>query len=144
MLRGGIHCVTPKCAIAPDQIIPRIIRVPPANVIGKYGSVPMQIFQRNKESSGMQAISILDLETIHPVSSDVLPSSYDFLWLYGKCLNFPSIPGWNGFMELVTAAKPFEVTQVLCLPFINAPPSKLLTLYLRTIDMSEKSFKQKM
>ena len=114
---GGIHCVTPKTAIAPDQIIPRLARMPSAKVIGKYGSMPMQIYQRNKESAGLKAIVIVELESMYPVSSDVVPSSYDFLWLYGKWASYPSIPGWNGFMEQVTMTKPYEVSKVLCLPF---------------------------
>lgn len=45
---GGIHCVTPKTAITPDQIIPRISRMPSAKVVGQYGAIPMQVFQKNK------------------------------------------------------------------------------------------------
>ncbi|KAK9882608.1 hypothetical protein WA026_022237 [Henosepilachna vigintioctopunctata] len=29
----GIHCVTPKTAIAPDQVIPRLLRMPSAKVV---------------------------------------------------------------------------------------------------------------
>jgi hypothetical protein len=134
---GGIHCVTPKSAIAPDQVIPRLTRVPSADVIGKYGSIPIHTFQRNKESSGLKDVKILDLESIHPVSSNVVPSSYDLLWLYGKWKEFPSIPGWYGFMEQITDGKPFQVSQVLCLPFINAPPGDYDTILTALLSASE-------
>lgn len=99
--------------------------------------MPLQVFERNNES-GLKNITILDLDKIHPISSEVVPSAYDFLSRYGKCAGFSSIPGWNGFMEQATISEPFQKSQVLCLPFINSPPSDYDTIFTALRSASEK------
>lgn len=88
---GGIQYVTPKTAISPDQIIPRLTRMPSATALS--------LQYRPMESLGLQAVNILDLQSIRPVSTEVVPLTSDFLWLYGKWVTFSSISGWNGFMD---------------------------------------------
>lgn len=41
----------------------------------------------------------------------------------------PDIPGWNSFMQQVTAVKPFKRTNIIPLPFIDAPPFNENTIY---------------
>lgn len=41
---GGIHCVTPKTAIAPDQIIPRLKQMPSSKVVGSFGNIALKTF----------------------------------------------------------------------------------------------------
>ena len=136
--------MTPRDAIAPDQAIPRRETMPSAKVVGQFGNVPIHIFRKNNES-GLQTIAIQDLEAVNPSNKDVLPSSCDLLWLYGKSANIASIPGWNGFMEEATEGKPFKRSQILCLPFINAPPNNHDTIFTALLSAAKKcrTLKQK-
>lgn len=67
-----------------------------------------------------------------------MPSASDLLWLYGKWVDLPNIPGWSGFMEQATAELPFQKSFVGCLPFINAPPSNHDTILTVLLSASEK------
>lgn len=125
---GGIHCVTPKSAIAPDQTILRLQKLPTVEIIGHLGNVPIQTFQKRHES-GLKSILIENLQTRHPVENKVIPTLLDLLWLYGKHINLPNLPGWSGFTEEATAEKPFQRSQILCLPLITAPRLAITTLF---------------
>ncbi|GBM16781.1 hypothetical protein AVEN_9373-1 [Araneus ventricosus] len=48
-----------------------------------------------------------------------------------------SLPGWSGFMEEATQRNPYEHSRVLCLPFINGPPSQFDTI-VTTIRTSKR------
>lgn len=65
--------------------------------------------------------------------------STNFLWLYGKRTD-KNIPGWFGFMEkyhqfVVT----FEISKVIPLPFVNAPPSEYGTIFTVLIEAAAKA-----
>lgn len=134
---GGIQCVTPGSAIIPDEPIPRLTKMPTAEVVGTFGNIPIESF-RKSHGAGLQSIAIHNLQVIHPIDNDVVPSSSDLLWLYGKHQNVQSIPGWNGFMEEVTSSKPYQRSRILCLPFINAPPSDYDTIFTALLCAAKK------
>lgn len=82
------------------------------------------------------------LEKAHPVTDEIELS--DLLWLYGKWVNPPSIPGWNGFMTEVTKEMSFVKSKVLCMPsssvrnFNNAPPNNYDTVYRMLLSAANK------
>ena len=78
---GGIQCLTPSTAVAPDQKIERLTTMPTSEIVGNFGSIPLMAFEKKKES-GLKAIKILNLGDIHQVSSQLLLSLSDLLWLY--------------------------------------------------------------
>lgn len=129
--------MTPNTAISRDQHISRFSTLPLARVVSEYGFVPIKCFQKSKDS-GLKTITIENIENIRPLSKEILPSASDFLWLCGKWLNFPSISGWNGFMEQATVGEIYVKSKILCLPFINAPPSDYDTIYTSLHSVVEK------
>lgn len=75
---GGIQCVTPKSAIAPDQFIERMTKKPSAEIVGKFGHNPLRFFEKNK-ASGLSEIKYLNLNDIKMVCTKILPSSSDLI-----------------------------------------------------------------
>lgn len=86
-IMGAVQCVIPHDSILPDQNIARLTKFPSAQVVGEAGSVPLAVFNKN-ENTGLKMIKIADVEGNHPLSRDILPSSPDFVWLYGKWSQF--------------------------------------------------------
>lgn len=120
---GGIECRTPMPKHLVDENIPRTEKVPNAEVLGKFGYVPLLHY--NNLKTGLREIQVANIVTD---SKNILPSITDLVWLYGKHKNIPEISGWNGFMQNLTKNEPFEVTQIKTLPFVNSPPSNYDTL----------------
>ncbi|GBP77915.1 hypothetical protein EVAR_89569_1 [Eumeta japonica] len=133
----GIHCITPKSAIAPDQNIERLKLMPSAKVVDTFGAIELKTFTK-KNDTGLKTIKIQDLDSIHAVAKEIIPSVSDLLWLYGKSVDLPNIPEWSGFMEQATAELPFEKSFIGCLPFINAPPSGYDTILTALLFACEK------
>lgn len=87
---AGIECFTPAPKYITANPIPRISKIPAASEIGKFGIIPLEVFQ--KEKDGLNSIKIKDLNDINPISNEVKISATDFLWLYKKWnkeVNFP-------------------------------------------------------
>lgn len=135
-IMGAIQCVTPHNAVLPDQEIQHLKQIPMAQVVGDVGTVPLVFFNKN-QNTGLKTIQITDVEGNHPLSKDIVPSSHDFLWLYGKWSKL-NLPGWNGFMEDATANESFMRSKIIFLPFINFPPSQYDTIYTSLLFAMEK------
>ncbi|GBM96649.1 hypothetical protein AVEN_240961-1 [Araneus ventricosus] len=97
-----IHCITPRNTIAPDQNTQRLKQMPSAKVVGSFGTIALKTFVK-KHDTGLKTIKIPNLGSIRAVSEVVMPSVSDLLWLYGKWIDLPNIPGWSGLMEQATA-----------------------------------------
>lgn len=126
-IMGAIQCLTRHNAVLPDQEIKCLKQIPMAHVVGDIGTVPLVFFNQN-QNTGLKTIHITDVEKNHPLSKDIVPSSHDFLWLYGKWSKLNQ-PGWNGFMEEETANWSFMRSKIIFPPFINFPPSQYDTIY---------------
>ncbi|PHT96242.1 hypothetical protein BC332_34832 [Capsicum chinense] len=135
---GGVQCITPRKAIPPDQIIERINKIPLAKELAERGVTRVEIFEK-KSNIGLQDMKIIPLKDIQTISESNPLSFHDILWLYGKYAGIEQVSGWNGFMEKVTAKKPFQVSFVSCLPFINAPATEYDTIFTALVSASKKS-----
>lgn len=69
------------------------------------------------------------MDCLRPISRNIIPTICDFMWLYAKWSFAQNITGWNGFMEEATAGQSFAKSKILCMPFIDAPPSNYDTIY---------------
>ncbi|GBP59015.1 hypothetical protein EVAR_15016_1 [Eumeta japonica] len=78
-----------------------------AKVVGSFGAIELKTFTK-KNDTGLKTIKIQNLGSIRAVSEVIILSVSDLLWLYGKWVDLPNIPGWNGFMEQATAELPYE------------------------------------
>lgn len=134
---GGIHLITPRNAIAPDQRIVRVKKTLPAQLVGEMGAVSLKHFEK-AGSPGLKDIKIEDLKKLFVSPDTIIPSLADLIWLYGKWKDVPGIPGWSGFMEQTTSGLPCDTTFVACLPFINVPPSDYNTIYTALLTSVEQ------
>lgn len=132
---GGIMCVTPHHALFPQESMKRLTQLSTAETVKKAGHVQLQTFGG---SGGLQDVTIEDLQKLNPISNEIVPLTTDVVWLYSKWIQDPSVPGWNGFMEQITASKDYDRSRIICLPFINDPPTQIDTIYTSLLMASEK------
>ena len=133
---GGIQCVTPGTSVTPGSPIEKVKHVPSALTVGEFGHVPVMTFQRTVKE-GLRTIKISDLnQYVLPDTNTLLPS--DFLWIYGKWKGLANIRGWNGFMEELTSGHSYSTSLVICLPFVNSPPTNYDTIYTVLSTAAEK------
>lgn len=136
--------MTPYSAVVPDKAIVRIKENPSAEIVGKFGTAALQQFEK-KGDLGLIQLKFLELQKIRSVSTKIVPSKLDLIWLYGQFMGTPDLPGWIAFMEHVTHHRPYQRSFVHCLTFINAPASDYDTLFTALIMAAEKckALKQK-
>lgn len=130
---GMIQCVTPKVNNTASRGIFRITDVPSATVLGNFGHIPIQTFEKQITATGLHTIKVKQIENSNPI-----PRASDILWIYGKMNDFPRLCGWNGFMEEMTASKQYSTSDVIALPFVNAPPSDYNTIYTTLLIAAKK------
>lgn len=135
---GGIQCITPPTAVSCEKKIPRLKIIPSADSVALSSQVPIQIFHKT-ENSGLNLVKIENLCDKNPLCEEIVPSISDFLWLFAKASESFELPGWNGYMEKITAHLPHEKSYILCLPFTNAPPSDFNTIYTVLLTAVEKT-----
>lgn len=131
---GMIECVTPKRNGVNSGRIFRITDVPSAVVLGRLGNVPIETYSAETATDEYEKLEVMQLENTPKIT---LRTS-DIIWMYGKVHDIPRICGWNGFMEQFTASNKYAMTEVIPLPFINAPPSDLNTIYTTLLNALEK------
>ena len=105
------------------QPIQRIEKSPPASTVGHFGYVPIKTYEK-KAKTGLRNIKVKDLSHINSISAAVSISTRELQWLYGKWQMKHECPGWNGFMETSTTDQYYDVSHILYLPFLNAPPNE--------------------
>jgi len=136
---GGIYTVAPSSVVKSDIPITRLNAIPVSEAVGKFGHVALQPFMAREGDDGLKEVTIQDLSHIFHTSDTVSPSAADVLWLFSKYRDLCLAPGWNVFMEQLTADYTFDTTFTACLPFINAPPSDYDTIYTALVGAAEKS-----
>lgn len=96
--------------------------------LGALGTVPLITYEKRNTASS-QVLLAANMDSLRPISHNILPTICDFMWLYAKWSFTTNITGWNGFMEEVTTGESFAKSKIICLPFIDAPPSDYDTIY---------------
>lgn len=132
---GGLQCITPVTSARSEARIARLQNVPTAKDIAASGTIPLTTFQ--KTSDGLESIALIDINEKSPVRA-VRISPTDFLWIFGKWKEHLNILGWNGFMETVTSHRSYQRSRTLILPFLNAPPANMDTLYSVLLNAVER------
>ena len=137
---GGIICATPASEISTNTKIERLARIPSANNVGAFGFVPLQNFQRGVHA-GLKNIVIEDVTINNPLTQNHVEPT-DLLWFYGNYIRRENLSGWNSFMEQCTQVKPFNISKIIPVPFVNAPPSSYDTIFTVLIEANEKCITQ--
>lgn len=100
---------------------------------------------RATQEAGLKTITFEDVSTVLRNDSTQLPPHY-LLYLSGKSIFEKKLPSWRGFMEVLSFDLPQDsVSRIVCLPFINEPPSKHTSINTAIVHaMAEcKRLKQK-
>lgn len=142
---GGIMMVTPYESIRPEGKIARLTTCSAIELVKRNPPVQLDSFQ-NVKNKGLSDIIIQNVDIINPLPDDINPLPSDVAWLFGKSLEVQqSSPGWSAFMEEVTKDISFQRTKVVCLPFINHPPSQYDTILtsLRMANEKCRAYRQK-
>ncbi|GBL55344.1 hypothetical protein AVEN_21120-1 [Araneus ventricosus] len=133
--------VTPYETITPDSNVPRVCRCSTIELVQKARcNIDLATYKKRSDNAGLASVSVSDVN-IEPFNNVILPSGSDIVWLFGKNLDSIEIPGWNGFMEAATQDKEYELSKIVCLPFVNNPPSQYDTIYTALLIAREKSTK---
>lgn len=98
---GMIECITPKVNDDNSHGILRVTGAPSPIVLGTFGHVPIQTFEKRIPPSDIDTMIFEKICDANPI----MPRLFDLLWLYGKSDEFPCIRGWNGFMEGMISKK---------------------------------------
>lgn len=126
---GGIRCITPANAVSINPSFPRVKKQQDSAKALLEGRVPKRVPIKRFEitgSPGLKNVVICDLNELKPhygCDGKPMMSNLDIFWMFGKMFNVPGFPFWNGFMTKLMEEKPYEVSHILCLPFVNLPPS---------------------
>ena len=77
---GGIMCFTPSSAVTSENAIKRLNSVPTSTEIGKFGFLPLKLFDRGT-SIGLHNIIVQNFDYLRD-EFDI--STADFVWLHKK------------------------------------------------------------
>ena len=122
---GGIACVTPA-GNSEKFRIKRIVDIPHADIIGKYGRVPIKTFSKPLVPA-LRSVTVEALQEIPPQENPI--SSLDLFWMLGYVSNISPCLPWNGFMKNSLPKNEYETSRIEILPFINLQPSNPSTIY---------------
>lgn len=89
---AGIQVVTPIPTNGFQDEVPRLKKIPPAEEMGEFGKIALQIFN-NKKGSGFSLLKAKNLNDLNPISDEVKISNVDFMWLFKKWSNEKDTPG---------------------------------------------------
>lgn len=140
---GGIMVVTPQVAITPDTNLPKVNKCTSSQLVEKCGQIKLEMYHK-RENCGLKTVEILDVEPTDSIQNVTSSQPPHLLWLYGKTSTNINLPGWNGLMETATTDNTYERSKVVCLPFINNPPSQYDTILTAILMAMEKCVKYNM
>lgn len=123
---GGIACYTPESGISYEGGSKKLKKMPTASELASEKTIPI-IPYGAFNSTALDTVVFVNVNKLQLGSRPQLSQSYA-TYLWAKKFKIPNLPSWRGFMEVVCCDSEYFVSSILCLPFINEPPSKLTTL----------------
>lgn len=138
---GGIKCITPITSVK-TQEISKLKSIPSSNEIGAAGNILIKQFI-GKPKEGLNVLKLENVSNSDDVQCVTTVRPKDVLWLYGKFLQIPSFPSWQGFMEAITYTQSYEQSKILALPFISLPPTEYNTVLSALNYAAEETKKSK-
>lgn len=124
---GVIQCVTSRSDVCLTNKINRLKNLPSAESMGNFRQITFKTFQPTN-NEGLKNVIFEYIVNFSTVLEYVI-SQLHLLWIFGKFMNIPFIPGWSAFMAEITKNEPFSQTSILPLQFVNSPPSNYDIIY---------------
>ncbi|XP_074034537.1 uncharacterized protein [Leptinotarsa decemlineata] len=141
---GRLAAFTPESGVTIEGSSKKCKKMPSAAQLASCCNVETVPY-RGKQNTGLKTITFDDVSTLLRNDSTQLPTHY-LLYLSGKSIFEKELPSWRGFMEVLSLYLPQDnVSRIVCLPFINEPPSKYTSINTAIVHaMAEcKQLKQK-
>ncbi len=126
---GGIACVTPAGTVDTNELVPRVVTIPPAETIGLTGNIPVKTYTR-PAVSGLRAIAIRNVIAVGDTPATLRTAiALDSLWHIGPVFEISPCPSWSGFMQVAMSSCDYDTSRIEVLPLINLDPSNQSTIY---------------
>jgi len=123
---GMIKIISPYDKINDSQQMVRLSKIPTKSEMANVSRIPLKLYD-NRGVQGLKTITIKKLDFDQIKVTSMLRNS-DVLWLYAKW-HVDDVPGWSGFMEILTREMTHTKSRILFLPFINHSPSNYNTIF---------------
>lgn len=138
---GSIQIITPASGLNDRKPVSRLKNIPSKNEIIEKGNIDV-INDVKPAAAGLKNLILEKLDTPTELKSSKEQADLNHFWMLLKFRSDFNFMGWNGYMQFLTKdKKEFEVSYINFLPFINAPPSNLSTLYTALKTCIEHSIK---
>ncbi|XP_071642214.1 uncharacterized protein [Temnothorax longispinosus] len=118
---GGICCVTPKDSLEIQGRIEKLKAMPSAAILASQAKIKIKHYGNNS-GSGLKNLIFKELEQDGLQEPEHLPLTYA-LHVIAKSFGVDNLPSWKGYIEAIATNIEYDVSRVLCLPFVNLPPS---------------------
>lgn len=129
---GGIVVYTPASDVSYEGRINRVKKMNTTTSVTVAGrsDIPTVPYHFS-DTNGLEALEYLDMSDMKNFNLSASPpiSSTYSLYLWAKAFGTPKLPSWSGFMEVLNDIEMPQTSNVVCLPFINQPPSHPTTIY---------------
>lgn len=123
---GGIAVYTPDWSITFEENTVKSKKMPkPQELVSKH-IIPL-VPHGSFNTKALQTSQYIAIEDISVGNSPAV-STYYSAYLWAKFFKIENVPSWKGYMEVLSTGIPYIMSQIVCLPFINRPPSNLTTL----------------
>ncbi|KAI4474589.1 hypothetical protein M0804_014770 [Polistes exclamans] len=126
---GSIAIYTPEKKISYESRTKKLKSFSKISAATVASQKIVQIIPWTDHSNGLENIKYGDTTKLFSIDSPVMPAAYS-TYLWAKHCNIQNVPSWKGFMEILTADnKTYDVSKIVCLPFINQSPFNMNTIY---------------
>jgi len=87
--------------------------MPSLQDLGNYGKINVKIFKLANEDGLKNIIIDSNLNNIDGEEGQIVLPLPHFLWIFGKCIKNPIIPGWTAFLLNITKNKLFSQSRII-------------------------------
>ncbi|KAJ8671125.1 hypothetical protein QAD02_002384 [Eretmocerus hayati] len=122
---GGIQIFAPSHEIQFVGGSGRLKKMPTAEELASKQQINIVPFGEFDETA-LNNIVFVSTNSLLGESTAISPCYAAYIWAHAY--NIPDILLFRGFFELLSEGMEFSTSYILCLPFINQPPSNLTTL----------------
>ncbi|CAH2101247.1 unnamed protein product [Euphydryas editha] len=123
---GGIASYTPEWSISYEGIPVKLKKMPTTQSLVSKHVIP-EVPYGTFNGKALESIKFVSTDQLCLGKALLLPVSYS-AYLWTKFFGISQIPTWKGFMEVLSTVVPYSMSEIVCLPFINRPPSNLTTI----------------
>lgn len=125
---GGIAVHTPEYEVTVSGEITRCKEMPSATELASINTIP-DAYVPGEFEGGLSKIIFVDTSLFDYGTSDPLPPAYA-AYFWGHYFEIKDFPSWKGYMVILSRDDTsYQVSRIICMPFIRQEPLKLSTVY---------------